>query len=62
MSERRAALAYREAPQLRQITALIDNGALRPVVGKVTPFSQTVQALQGLDKGGIRGKVVISSS
>jgi NADPH:quinone reductase-like Zn-dependent oxidoreductase len=48
--------------QLRQITALIDNGALRPVVGKVTPFSQTVQALQGLDRGGIRGKAVISSS
>jgi NADPH:quinone reductase-like Zn-dependent oxidoreductase len=48
--------------QLRQITALIDNGALRPVVGKVTPFSQTVQALQGLDKGGIRGKAVISNS
>lgn len=48
--------------QLRQITALIDNGALRPVVGKVTPFSQTVQALQGLDKGGIRGKAVITNS
>lgn len=48
--------------QLRQITALIDNGALRPVVGKVAPFSQTVQALRGLDKGGIRGKAVISNS
>ncbi|MEJ3747421.1 NADP-dependent oxidoreductase [Actinomycetes bacterium KLBMP 9797] len=48
--------------QLRQITALIDNGALRPVVGKITPFRQTVQALQGLDKGGIRGKAVISNS
>jgi NADPH:quinone reductase-like Zn-dependent oxidoreductase len=48
--------------QLRQITALVDNGALRPVVGKVTPFSQTVQALQGLDKGGIRGKAVIANS
>ena len=47
--------------QLRQITALIDNGALRPIVGKVFPFDQTVQALQALEKGGIRGKFVISS-
>jgi NADPH:quinone reductase-like Zn-dependent oxidoreductase len=46
--------------QLRQITALIDSGALRPVVGRVFPFDQTVQALQGLEKGGIRGKAVIS--
>ena len=47
--------------QLRQITALIDDGALRPVVGRVFPFDQTVQALQGLEKGGIRGKAVISN-
>jgi NADPH:quinone reductase-like Zn-dependent oxidoreductase len=46
--------------QLRQITALIDSGALRPVVGRVFPFDKTVQALQGLEKGGIRGKAVIS--
>jgi NADPH:quinone reductase-like Zn-dependent oxidoreductase len=47
--------------QLRQITALIDDGALRPVVGRVFPFDQTIQALQGLEKGGIRGKAVISN-
>ncbi|MDQ0678597.1 NADPH:quinone reductase-like Zn-dependent oxidoreductase [Arthrobacter pascens] len=47
--------------QLRQITALIDNGSLRPVVGRVFPFDQTIQALQGLEKGGIRGKAVISN-
>lgn len=46
--------------QLRQITALIDGGALRPVVGRVFPFGQTVQAVHGLEKGGIRGKAVIS--
>lgn len=46
--------------QLRQITALIDNGVLRPVVGRVFPFDETAQALQGLEKGGIRGKAVIS--
>lgn len=47
--------------QLRHITALIDSGALRPIVGRVFPFDQTAQALQGLEKGGIRGKAVISS-
>lgn len=47
--------------QLRQITALIDGGALRPVVGRVFPFAQTVEALQGLENGGIRGKAVISN-
>ncbi|HEY9357199.1 MAG TPA: NADP-dependent oxidoreductase [Arthrobacter sp.] len=47
--------------QLRRITALIDDGALRPVVGRVFPFGQTAEALQGLAKGGIRGKAVISN-
>ena len=47
--------------QLRQITTLIDNGALRPVVGRVVPFDQSIKALQGLEKGGIRGKAVISN-
>jgi NADPH:quinone reductase-like Zn-dependent oxidoreductase len=47
--------------QLRQIAALIDGGALRPVVGRVFPFAQTVEALQGLENGGIRGKAVISN-
>lgn len=47
--------------QLRQITALIDSGALRPIVGRVFPFNQTIEALQGLEKGGIRGKAVISN-
>jgi NADPH:quinone reductase-like Zn-dependent oxidoreductase len=47
--------------QLRHITALIDIGALRPVVGRVFPFDQTIEALQGLEEGGIRGKAVISN-
>lgn len=51
--------------QLRQITALVDAGALRPVVGRVFDFDQTVQAVQSLtvqspEGGGIRGKAVIS--
>jgi NADPH:quinone reductase-like Zn-dependent oxidoreductase len=47
--------------QLRQITALIDDGALRPIVGRVFSFDQTIEALQGLEKGGIRGKAVITN-
>lgn len=47
--------------QLRQITALIDQGVLRPVVGKVVGFDETPQALQSLSQGGIRGKAVISN-
>ena len=47
--------------QLRRISALIDTGALRPIVGRVFPFGQTVEALQSLVKGGIRGKAVISN-
>lgn len=47
--------------QLRQITTLIDQGVVRPVVGKVVGFDQTPQALQSLSQGGIRGKAVIGN-
>jgi NADPH:quinone reductase-like Zn-dependent oxidoreductase len=47
--------------QLREITRLVDEGSLRPVVSKVLPFDQTVEGLAALRKGGIRGKAVISS-
>ncbi|PZF86336.1 NADP-dependent oxidoreductase [Jiangella anatolica] len=46
--------------QLRQISALVDRGVLRPVVGRVFDFDQTAQAVQSLGKGGIRGKAVIT--
>jgi NADPH:quinone reductase-like Zn-dependent oxidoreductase len=46
--------------QLREIAALVDDGVLRPVVGRVFDFDQTVQAVESLDKGGIRGKAVVS--
>lgn len=46
--------------QLRRITALVDDGVLRPVVGRVFPFEQTPEALQSLGQGGTRGKVVVS--
>ncbi|NEB04212.1 NADP-dependent oxidoreductase [Streptomyces sp. SID13726] len=48
--------------QLRQITTLVDQGVVRPVVGKVAGFDQIPQALQSLSQGGIRGKAVIGNS
>ncbi|WP_433019342.1 NADP-dependent oxidoreductase [Kribbella sp. CA-294648] len=48
--------------QLRQITALVDSGALRPVVGRVFDFDQTTQAVQSLGQGGLRGKAVITTA
>ncbi|TQJ40811.1 NADPH:quinone reductase-like Zn-dependent oxidoreductase [Arthrobacter sp. SLBN-112] len=46
--------------QLRTISALVDDGVLRPVVGKVFDFDHTPQALESLAKGGTRGKAVIA--
>ena len=46
--------------QLREIAALIDAGEIRPVVGRVVPFDQTPDVLAGLEKGGVRGKTVVS--
>ena len=46
---------------LREISELVDGGALRPVVGRIFQFAEAVQALESLKAGGIRGKVVISN-
>jgi NADPH:quinone reductase-like Zn-dependent oxidoreductase len=46
--------------QLRRITELVDDGVLRPVVGKVFDFDDTPEALQSLADGGIRGKAVVT--
>ena len=50
-----------DGAQLREIAALVDDGALRPVVGRVIPFSQIPAALGSLGEGGIRGKVVMTT-
>ena len=46
--------------QLRQISSLVDQGVLRPVVGKVFDFAQTPEAIQSTARGGIRGKSVVT--
>ena len=41
-----------------KLTALIDSGAIRPIVGKTVHFDQIPAALGALGHGGIRGKTV----
>jgi len=48
-----------DGAQLREITALIESGAIRPVVDKVFPFQDTHQALAYVDSGRAKGKVVV---
>ena len=45
--------------QLQQITALIESGAIRPVIDKVFPFDATNDALDYVESGRAKGKVVI---
>ena len=45
--------------QLRQITSLIESGAIRPVIDKVFPFESTNEAMAYVESGRAKGKVVI---
>jgi NADPH:quinone reductase-like Zn-dependent oxidoreductase len=45
--------------QLREITSLIDAGAIRPVVDRVFPFESTNEAMAYVEKGRAKGKVVV---
>ena len=45
--------------QLREITALIDSGIIRPVVDRVFPFEATREAMAYVEKGRAQGKVVV---
>ncbi len=46
--------------QLSEITALIDQGIIRPVVERVFPFESTQDAVDFVGKGRAKGKVVVS--
>jgi NADPH:quinone reductase-like Zn-dependent oxidoreductase len=48
-----------EGQQLAQITKLIETGVIRPVVDRVFPFGQTGNALEYVETGRAKGKVVI---
>jgi NADPH:quinone reductase-like Zn-dependent oxidoreductase len=45
--------------QLREITPLLEAGAIRPVVDRVFPFEATADALAYIDSGRAKGKVVV---
>ncbi|MEY4295831.1 MAG: hypothetical protein RLY82_1519 [Pseudomonadota bacterium] len=45
--------------QLRQIAKLVESGAIRPVVDKVFPFESTNEAMDYVESGRAKGKVVI---
>jgi NADPH:quinone reductase-like Zn-dependent oxidoreductase len=45
--------------QLREITRLIEAGAIRPVMDRVFPFSSTNEALAYVEAGRAKGKVVV---
>lgn len=47
--------------QLRELTPLVDAGKVRPVVDRVFPFAETLQAMEYVEKGRAKaGKVVVS--
>jgi NADPH:quinone reductase-like Zn-dependent oxidoreductase len=46
--------------QLEKITALVEAGAIRPVVDRVFPFEKANEALAYVETGRARGKVVIA--
>jgi alcohol dehydrogenase len=45
--------------QLREIAALIDSGAIRPVIDRIFPFEATQEAMTYVESGHAKGKVVI---
>src|SRR6266513_606746 len=46
--------------QLTEITSLIDDGIIRPVVDRVFPFASTKDAMAYVEAGRAKGKVVVS--
>ncbi len=46
--------------QLSEITRLIEQGVIRPVIDKVFPFAQANAALAYVEGGRAKGKVVVS--
>lgn len=46
--------------QLREISALIDSGMIRPVVDRVFPFASTDEAMAYVETGRAKGKVVVT--
>ncbi|MBK0370245.1 NADP-dependent oxidoreductase [Flavobacterium agrisoli] len=48
-----------EGSQLEEITALIELGAIKPVIDKVFPFEKTNDAMTYIESGRTKGKVIV---
>ena len=48
-----------DGAQLAQIGRIIDTGSIRPVIDRVFPFDETKEALDYLETGRAKGKVVV---
>lgn len=48
-----------QGEQLTQITSLIEAGVIKPVIDRVFPFTQTNEALEYVEAGRSKGKVII---
>jgi alcohol dehydrogenase len=46
--------------QLAEITSLIDDGLIRPVIDRVFPFASTKEAMAYVEAGRAKGKIVVS--
>ncbi|WP_201982213.1 NADP-dependent oxidoreductase [Hymenobacter rubidus] len=55
-------LMHPSGAQLRELGALLDAGIVRPVVDRVFPFEATKEALEYLETGRAKGKVVVRMS
>jgi NADPH:quinone reductase-like Zn-dependent oxidoreductase len=53
-------LVHTDQAQLKQITALIEAGNLKPVIDKVFPLAEAAKAHEAIDTGRTRGKIVLS--
>jgi NADPH:quinone reductase-like Zn-dependent oxidoreductase len=46
--------------QLQQITALVEDGIIKPVVDRAFTFESTAEALKYVEQGRAKGKVVVT--
>ena len=51
-----------DGSQLAEIASLVEEGTIRPVVDRVLPFDETLEALRLVDGGRVKGKVVVTMS
>lgn len=49
-----------DGKQLAQLTALIEAGAIHPVIDRIFPFAQTKEAMAYVDTGRSKGKVIVT--